>query len=106
MNSFRRELELIFAQAGRRWKSAAADALAISRPTLYRYVSLDEDAVAVTVPEEILDRVRELARQTTTLPPARDLAVCYARGLTKVQEVSMISWLKSRMQANRVRAGF
>lgn len=86
MNSIGRQLESIFAQAGRRWKSAAADALAISRPTLYRYVGLSEDAIAITVPPEILDRVRELGRQTTTFPPTRDLAVYYARGLTKLQE--------------------
>jgi hypothetical protein len=86
MNSFGRQLESIFATAGRRWKSAAADALAISRPTLYRYVRIDEEAVAVAVPSEIFDRVRELARQTSSLPPARDLAVYYARGLTKLQE--------------------
>ena len=86
MNSLGLQLEAIFGQAGRRWKSAAADALAISRPTLYRYVSVDEDAVALSVPKEIRDRVQELARQTTTLPPSRDLAVCYARGLMKLQE--------------------
>jgi hypothetical protein len=86
MNYFGRQLESIFAQAGRRWKSAAADALAISRPTLYRYISLDEDALAIAIPSEILDRVRKLVRQTTSLPPARDLAVYYARGLTKLQE--------------------
>lgn len=86
MNSFGQQLESIFAQAGRRWKSAAADALAISRPTLYRYIGLDEEAVAIAVPSEILAHARDLARQTTSLPPTRDLAVCYARGLTKLQE--------------------
>lgn len=87
MNSLGRQLESIFGSAGRRWKSAAAEALAISRPTLYRYVGLDDDAVAVTVPKEIVNRVAELARRTTVLPPARDLAVSYARGLTSVQDV-------------------
>lgn len=87
MNSFGRELELVFGQAGRRWKSAAADALQISRPTLYRYLNVDEDVLALTVPKEIRDRITDLAKGLRQLPSARELATSYSKGLTQIQEL-------------------
>lgn len=76
----------MFGRTGRRWKSAAAAALSISRPTLYRYLDLPEEALPSAVPKEVVDRIAELSRQTSTLPPLRDLAISYARGLNQLQE--------------------
>jgi len=86
VNAFARELEETFAESGKRWKSAAADALRISRPTLYKYLSVDDDALPAVVPVDIVNRAQELAQQKRTLPAARDLAVSYARGLVALQE--------------------
>jgi len=87
VNTFARELESTFAESGRRWKSAAAGALGISRPTLYRYLKAEEDVLPLVVPADLLDRVRQLAGRRKLLPLARDLAVFYARGLTALQEL-------------------
>jgi hypothetical protein len=87
VNSLGHELEAIFGQAGRRWKSAAAEALRISRPTLYRYLAIDDDALAVVLPHEIRARVTELAKGILRLPSARELAVSYAKGLIQLQDL-------------------
>ena len=77
---------------GRRWKSAAAQALGIGRATLYRYFENDN-----LVPEDIAKRLRELGQPQAPLYDDQEMVKLYARGLVEVQErIDANGWLKAR----------
>ena len=77
---------------GRRWKSAAAQALEIGRATLYRYFENDS-----AVPEEIHARLRNLGQPQMPLYDDREMVKLYARGLVDLQgRIDADGWLKAK----------
>ena len=75
---------------GRRWKSAAAQALEISRATLYRYFDNDDG-----VPDDVRSRLRELAQPQVPIYDDQEMVRLYARGLVELQErIDAEGWLK------------
>ncbi|WP_375462631.1 hypothetical protein [uncultured Methylobacterium sp.] len=92
-SKFHQDCEALFGHKlgyGRRWKTAAAQALGIGRATLYRYFE-DEDAVA----PDIRARLDELAGDAKPVRSDRDMVTLFARGLMEVQQqVDAQGWLK------------
>ncbi|UFW48173.1 MULTISPECIES: hypothetical protein [Bradyrhizobium] len=76
---------------GRRWKTAAAQALGISRATLYRYFEDDSD-----IPTDVLAQLGKLESGDDQRPAsAQDLVTWFARGLLDVQtQIDDYGWLK------------
>ena len=67
---------------GDRWKSAAADALGISRSTLYRYFQPGQE-----IPLRVRDRLREIAAEPTViLRPRHSLETLAARALVALHD--------------------
>jgi REase associating with pPIWI_RE/pPIWI_RE three-gene island domain Y len=82
---------------GRRWKTAAAQALGISRATLYRYFEDDSD-----VPQDVWTQLGRLEGGDDRAPVSpQDLVTWFARGLLDVQtQVDEHGWLKDGYPAS------
>ena len=82
---FFEECRLIFGERlglGDRWKSSAANALGISRSTLYRYCQPGQ-----VVPPRVRERLREIAAAPTVTPrPHHSLDTLAARALVAMQD--------------------
>ena len=77
---------------GRRWKTAAAQALGISRATLYRYFEDDSD-----IPQDVWTQLGRLEAGGDQTPAslARSRRTWFARGLLDVQtQIDEHGWLK------------
>ena len=93
-NAFYTRCEALFAQKfgyGRRWKSAAAQALGIGRATLYRYFADDGG-----VPDDVLRRLDELAGAEPPLHDDREMILLIASALVDVQRrIDETGWLST-----------
>ena len=92
-NTFHNRCEALFAQKlgyGRRWKTAAAQALGIGRATLYRY--FDDDS---GVPQDVLVRLKRLDAGEQPIRDDHQMLRMLARGLLDVQrQIDKHGWLK------------
>jgi hypothetical protein len=75
---------------GRRWKTAAAQALGISRATLYRYFEDDSE-----IPADVMTRLGRLETGDDQKPASsQDMVTWFARGLRDVQtQIDDYGWL-------------
>lgn len=82
---------------GRRWKTAAAQALGIGRATIYRYFEDDSD-----VPADVLTRLGKLESGDDRKPASsRDMVTWFARGLRDVQkQIDDHGWLADEYPAS------
>lgn len=82
---FSEECRLVFGERralGDRWKSAAADALEVSRSTLYRYFQPGQK-----IPLRVRNRLREIAAESTVPPrPHHSLDTLAARALVSLHD--------------------
>ena len=89
---FYNRCEALFARKfgyGRRWKSAAAQALGIGRATLYRYLA-DDSGVA----DDVLRRLDELEGSETPVRNDREMVFLIASALVHVQRhIDETGWL-------------
>lgn len=89
---FERTCEALFGETlgyGRRWKTAAAQALGIGRATLYRYFSGD------TVPPSILAKLDQLRGGGRPVRDDRTMVTLFARGLLELQgQIDRYGWIK------------
>lgn len=93
-NKFETRCQQLFGEKlgmGRRWKTAAAQAVGISRATLYRYFEDDSD-----IPAGVLTQLGKLETGDDQKPAsAQDLVTWFARGLLDVQtQIDDHGWLK------------
>lgn len=93
-NKFETRCQQLFGEKlgmGRRWKTAAAQAVGISRATLYRYFEDDSD-----IPADVLTQLGKLETGDDQKPAsAQDLVTWFARGLLDVQtQIDDHGWLK------------
>lgn len=90
---FEQACQAYFADAlglGRRWKSAAAQALGIGRASLYRYFADPQ-----TVPDDIWGRLRALRDGLEPVRDERQLVTLFARGLLDLQrQVDQHGWAR------------
>ena len=93
-NSFYTRCEALFARKfgyGRRWKSAAAQALGIGRATLYRYLA-DDSGVA----EDVLRQLDELEGSKSPVRNDREMVLLIASALLDVQRhMDESGWLRA-----------
>jgi AcrR family transcriptional regulator len=76
---------------GRRWKSTAAQALGISRATLYRYFA-DDDNIAL----DVLERLAQLEAPARPVRKDSEMLQLYATALIDIQrEIDERGWLSS-----------
>jgi|GEM_PF-1819707 len=103
LTGFHQRCEALFSgklSYGRRWKTAAAQALSISRATLYRYFE-DDSAIAA----DVLHRLVELEAGGNSVASDRELVTRYARGLVDVQmQIDEYGWLKQGYPATLQRS--
>lgn len=92
-NTFHDRCEALFAQKlgyGRRWKTAAAQALGIGRATLYRYFDDDRG-----VSPDVLAQLKQLDAGEQLIRDDRQMLRLFARGLLDVQkQIDEHGWLK------------
>ena len=92
-NTFHDRCEALFAQKlgyGRRWKTAAAQALGIGRATLYRYFDDDRG-----VSPDVLARLKRLDAGEQLVRDDRQMLCLFACGLLDVQkQIDEHGWLK------------
>lgn len=93
-SAFYRQCEALFVDKlgyGRRWKTAAAQALGIGRATLYRYFEND-DAVA----PDVLAKLVELSGEKEAVHGDGEMVALIATGLLDLQdEIDTRGWLKT-----------
>ncbi len=93
-NAFYTRCEALFAHRlglGRRWKSAAAQALGIGRATLYRYFA-DDKGVA----EDVLGRLEELEGPEKPARNDHEMVVILASALVAIQrQIDATGWLRT-----------
>lgn len=90
--SFKERCQALFAPLhGRRWKTASASALGISRATLYRYLDGSTD-----VPDAVLDALGDLEGPTRPALDDKGMVVLTASALVAIQrQVDDIGYLRT-----------
>jgi AcrR family transcriptional regulator len=101
---FEQRCKVVFAEKlglGRRWKTAAAQALGISRATIYRYFADDSD-----LPVDVTRRLIEIESGGGNGPASdRELVTWFVRGLLDVQrQIDDHGWLKEGYPTSLQRA--
>ncbi|WP_019933769.1 hypothetical protein [Oceanimonas smirnovii] len=82
---FAEQCQQLFAEQlghGRRWKSACARALQISRATLYRYLNGDS-----AIPSDIQQRLEQLSGPSPSVINTEQLVRIYASALVQIQDL-------------------
>ena len=108
MNYFSDRLQGLFAKdsnAGLQWKSAAARALGISRPALYKYLQDDEKTGGENIPSKVIEALESLEQEAQALPDEKDLVERYAIGLTELQnQMDTQGWVSAPYPSDLKRA--